>query len=80
VPGYTVDDVFNGGGSPYGASFTSDHRVDARDAETLVVAGAQGARLARVAGVMGAARVADLLTVAAQTNSSNPKEKGGTDA
>lgn len=69
--GYTVHEVFNGGGNPYGASFTSDHRVDGPDEETLVVARAQGARLARVAGVMGAARAAGLLTAATETNSSN---------
>ena len=41
---------FNGGGNPYGASYTSDHRVDGQpDETTLMVARAQGARLARVA-------------------------------
>jgi NAD(P)H dehydrogenase (quinone) len=69
--GYTVHEVFNGGGNPYGASFTSDHRVDGPDERTLLVARAQGARLARVAGVIGAARAAGLLTAAAETNSSN---------
>jgi NAD(P)H dehydrogenase (quinone) len=63
--GYTVHEVFNGGGNPYGASFTSDHRIDGPAEETLVVARAQGARLARVARVIGAAREADLLTARA---------------
>ena len=71
--GYTVHEVFNGGGNPYGASFTSDHRVDGPDERTLLVARAQGARLARVAGVIRAARAAGLLTSAAETNSSNGK-------
>jgi NAD(P)H dehydrogenase (quinone) len=61
--GYTVHEVFNGGGNPYGASYTSDHRVDGQPgAEALMVARAQGARLARVAGVVAAARAAGLLT------------------
>ena len=46
--GYTVHEVFNGGGNPYGTSYTSDHRVDGPDETTLIVARAQGARLARV--------------------------------
>jgi hypothetical protein len=53
--GYTVHEVFNGGGNPYGASYTSDHRVEGPDEEMLMLARAQGARLARVAGVIGAA-------------------------
>ena len=57
-----LDEVFNGGGNPYGASFTSDHHTGGPDKDTLVVARAQGARLARVANVIGAARDAGLLT------------------
>jgi hypothetical protein len=60
--GYTVRDVFNGGGNPYGTSFTSDHHVEGPDGPTLIVARAQGARLARVAGAVAAARAAGLLT------------------
>ena len=60
--GYTVHEVFNGGGNPYGASFTSDHHTGGPDKDTLVVARAQGVRLARVAKVIGAARDAGLLT------------------
>jgi NAD(P)H dehydrogenase (quinone) len=61
--GYTVAEVFNGGGNPYGASYTSGDRLGGSpDAETLLVARAQGSRLARVARVMGAAREAGLLT------------------
>ena len=73
--GYTVHEVFNGGGNPYGASYTSDHRVEGPDEEALMVARAQGARLARVASVIGAARAAGLLTAnaAAKTSSSNEK-------
>jgi NAD(P)H dehydrogenase (quinone) len=68
--GYTVHEVFNGGGNPYGASFTSDHRVVGPDEETLVVARSQGARLARVARVIGIAREAGLLTARPATSSS----------
>jgi NAD(P)H dehydrogenase (quinone) len=61
--GYTVEEALNGGGNPYGASFTSGDRVDSRvDEETMLVSRAQGARLARVARVMGAARKAGLLS------------------
>jgi NAD(P)H dehydrogenase (quinone) len=52
--GYTVHEVFNGGGNPYGTSYTSDHRVDGPDETTLMVARAQGARLARVAAAIAA--------------------------
>src|SRR5947208_3550912 len=61
--GYTVHEVFNGGGNPYGASYTSDHRLDGQPgAEALIVARAQGARLARVTSVIAAARAAGVLT------------------
>jgi NAD(P)H dehydrogenase (quinone) len=61
--GYTVQEVFNGGGNPYGASYTSGDRLaGGPDEETLLVAQAQGARLARVARVMGAAVEAGLLS------------------
>jgi NAD(P)H dehydrogenase (quinone) len=63
--GYTVHEVFNGGGNPYGASYTSDHRVGGPDETTRMVARAQGVRLARVARVIGAAREAGLLTAEA---------------
>ena len=55
--GYTVHEVFNGGGNPYGASYTSDHRLNGQpDETTLRVARAQGARLARLTGIVAAAR------------------------
>ena len=57
-----IEDEPDGGGNPYGASFTSDHHTGGPDEDTLVVARAQGARLARVAQVVGAARHAGLLT------------------
>src|SRR5436309_9430801 len=47
--GYTVREVFNGGGNPYGTSYTSDHRAVGPDGNTLRVTRAQGARLTRVA-------------------------------
>jgi NAD(P)H dehydrogenase (quinone) len=63
--GYTVHEVFNGGGNPYGASYTSGNRVGGPPEETLVVARAQGMRLARFARVIGTARDAGLLSTAA---------------
>lgn len=60
--GYTVREVFNSGGNPYGASFTSGRRTNGPDEDTLLVARAQGVRLARVAGVIGAAREAGVLS------------------
>ena len=75
--GYTVHEVFNGGGKPYGASYTSDHHVDGQGrAEALMVARAQGARLARLTCVVAAARAAGLLTArsSAETTSPNRKE------
>jgi len=66
--GYTVHEAFNGGGNPYGASFTSDHHVEGPDPMTLTVARAQGARLARVAGVIRAARAAGLLRATASAD------------
>src|SRR3954462_5380538 len=61
--GYTAHEVFNGGGNPYGASYTSNHRIDGRPGtEALMVARAQGARLARVTSVIAAARAAGLLS------------------
>jgi NAD(P)H dehydrogenase (quinone) len=59
--GYTVTEVFNGGGNPYGASYTSGTRVGNPDADTLAVAKAQGRRLARVARVIGVAQEAGQL-------------------
>jgi NAD(P)H dehydrogenase (quinone) len=59
--GYTVRDAFNGGGNPYGASYTAGTRVVPPDPDTLAVAAAQGRRLARVAGVVGAAKEQGLL-------------------
>jgi NAD(P)H dehydrogenase (quinone) len=59
--GYTVSEVFNGGGNPYGASFTSGTRVGEPDAETRAVAIAQGRRLARVARVLAGAQSRGLL-------------------
>jgi NAD(P)H dehydrogenase (quinone) len=67
--GYTVHEVFNGGANPYGASYTSDNRPEGPDEKAIVVARAQGARLARVAGVIGAAREAGLLRASASARS-----------
>ena len=61
--GYTVSEVFNGGGNPYGASYTSGIRVGEPDDETRAVAAAQGRRLARVAQVIAAAQDRGLLDV-----------------
>src|SRR5437588_8916113 len=59
--GYTVTEVFNGGGNPYGASYTSGTRVGEPDADTIAVAHAQGRRLSRVAQVVGVAQERGLL-------------------
>jgi NAD(P)H dehydrogenase (quinone) len=59
--GYTVREVFNGGGNPYGASYTSGTRVGQPDPEALASAVAQGARLARVARVIASAQHRGLL-------------------
>ena len=59
--GYTVSEVFNGGGNPYGTSYTSGTRVGEPDEATLTVAQAQGRRLARVAQVVGIAQGRGLL-------------------
>jgi hypothetical protein len=59
--GYTVSEVFSGGGNPYGASWTSGTRVGPPDAETMAVAHAQGRRLARLAQVIGLAQQTGLL-------------------
>jgi NAD(P)H dehydrogenase (quinone) len=61
--GYTASEVFNGGGNPYGASYTSGTRVGGLDPETVAVAHFQGRRLARVALVIGAAQEEGLLDV-----------------
>jgi NAD(P)H dehydrogenase (quinone) len=61
--GYTVSEVFNGGGNPYGASYTSGTRVGEPDPDTRAVAMAQGARLARVARVIASAQIAGMLDV-----------------
>ena len=56
--GYTVSEVFNAGGNPYGTSFTSGKTVAGPDDEALAVARYQGQRLARYAAVIAAARAA----------------------
>jgi NAD(P)H dehydrogenase (quinone) len=56
--GYTVREAFNGGANPYGASFTSGQHVGGPDEQALLVARSQGARLARLAQVIGVAREA----------------------
>src|SRR5579864_1882286 len=61
--GYTISEVFNGGGNPYGASYTSGTNVGDPDAKTLAVAAAQGRRLARVARVIGVAQDQGVLDV-----------------
>ncbi len=63
--GYTVSEVFNGGGNPYGASYTSGTRVGELDADTVAVAVAQGRRLARLARVIGMAQERGLLDMRA---------------
>jgi len=59
--GYTVHEVFNGGGNPYGASYTSGTRVGQLDPHTVASAVAQGRRLARVSRVIASAQDRGLL-------------------
>jgi NAD(P)H dehydrogenase (quinone) len=59
--GYTVQEAFNGGGNPYGASYTSGTRVGQLDPHTVASAVAQGRRLARVARIIGSAQEQGLL-------------------
>jgi NAD(P)H dehydrogenase (quinone) len=54
--GYTVSEVFNAGGNPYGTSYTSGKRVEGPDANSIAAARYQGQRLARYAAVIAAAR------------------------
>jgi NAD(P)H dehydrogenase (quinone) len=54
--GYTVSEVFNAGGNPYGASYTSGKRVDGPDERAIAAARYQGQRLARYAAVIGTGR------------------------
>ena len=61
--GYTVAEAFNGGGNPYGVSYTSGTRAGEPDPDTLAVAIAQGQRLARVARVIGIAQERGLLDI-----------------
>ena len=61
--GYTVSEVFNAGGNPYGTSFTSGNTVQGPDARSLAVARYQGQRLARYAAVVAEARAADAFEV-----------------
>jgi NAD(P)H dehydrogenase (quinone) len=60
--GYTVSEVFNGGGNPYGASWVSEAGVHGGpDEDALAVARAQGRRLAQVAGAIASAEEQGLL-------------------
>ena len=61
--GYTVHEAFNGGGNPYGASYTSGTRVRQLDSHTVASAVAQGGRLARVSRVIASAQDRGLLDV-----------------
>ena len=73
--GYTVHEVFNGGGNPYGASYTSDHRINGRRRGHAHGRTRPGRSPRSCRGVIGAAREAGLLTAkaAAKTSSSNDK-------
>ncbi len=54
--GYTVHEVYASGGNPYGTSYTSGRNLPgALPEDTLKVARAQGARLARFAAVVAPA-------------------------
>jgi len=60
--GYTVSEVYNGGGNPYGASFVTEGGFHGGpDEHALAVARAQGRRLTRVAWAIADARRRGLL-------------------
>src|SRR5947208_10639631 len=59
--GYSVHEVYHGGGNPSGASYTSGTRVGPLDPHTVASAVAQGGRLARVSGVIASAQDRGLL-------------------
>jgi hypothetical protein len=61
--GYTVQEAFNGGGNPYGASHTGGTRFGPLDPHTLASTVAQGGRLARVAQIVASAQERGLLDV-----------------
>jgi hypothetical protein len=65
--GYTVSEVYNGGGNPYGASFVTEGGIHGGpDEHALTVARAQGQRLTRVAAVIARAREQGLLEARAE--------------
>lgn len=76
--GYTVQEAFNGGGNPYGASFTSGTRVGPLDAQAHASAVAQGARLARVARVIASAQERGLLDVRSRVVARSETRPAGT--
>ncbi len=76
--GYTVHEVFNGGGNPYGASYTSGGRMTGPGEESLHVARAQGARLARVARAIATARDAGMLAPARFPAALTARDRGST--
>jgi NAD(P)H dehydrogenase (quinone) len=60
--GYTVSEVYNGGGNPYGASFVTEGGIHGGpDEHAIAVARAQGRRLTQVASAIAAARRQGLL-------------------
>jgi NAD(P)H dehydrogenase (quinone) len=61
--GYTVREVFNAGGNPYGASFTSGNIVTGPDEASIAVARYQGQRLARYASIVAEAHRRGVLEI-----------------
>ena len=60
--GYTVSEVYDGGGNPYGASFVTEGGIHGGpDERALTVARAQGQRLTRITGAIARAREQGLL-------------------
>jgi NAD(P)H dehydrogenase (quinone) len=70
--GYTVTEAFNGGGNPYGASYTSGTRIGQLAPHTVASAVAQGRRLARVARIIGSAQELGLLDVRRRRQAARP--------
>jgi NAD(P)H dehydrogenase (quinone) len=74
--GYTVQEAFNAGGNPYGASYTSGTRVGQPDPDVLASATARGARLARVARVIAVAQHGGLLDTRCSAVARSESEHG----
>ena len=79
--GYTVSEVYNGGGNPYGASFVTEGGIHGgTDEYSLSVARAQGRRLTQVAGAIALARRLGLLEARCSEGSADARLRRPTPA